>query len=88
MITYLPVSPVAPPNKITFVLLTYVIIWPKRANGTSPKVSTFATLEEVDAKVPTTPVGVVPCCVTPPPKDDVLEDPEKDAAIIIFDFYL
>ena len=44
VITYLPVSPVAPPNKITLDLDTYVIVWPNLARGTSPKVSTFSTL--------------------------------------------
>ena len=44
VITYLPVSPVAPPKSITLDLDTYVIVCPNLANGTSPKVSTFVTL--------------------------------------------
>ena len=65
------------PNKITLVLLTCVIMWPKRANGTSPKVSTLATFCEAAAVL----LGaVLPC--PPPPNCEPLELPEKDEVIL------
>jgi hypothetical protein len=36
---YLPVSPVAPPNRMTLVLFMAVIVCPKRGSGTSPDTS-------------------------------------------------
>ena len=36
--TYLPVSPVAPPNKMIFDFEIYVIVCPNLASGTSPNV--------------------------------------------------
>lgn len=36
---YLPVSPVAPPNRMTLVLFMAVIVCPKRGRGTSPDTS-------------------------------------------------
>ena len=38
VMTYFPVSPVAPPKRTTLDFETYVIVWPKRASGTSPNV--------------------------------------------------
>ena len=43
VIEYLPVSPVAPPNKITLVLLTKVIVCPNLACGISPYTSSSST---------------------------------------------
>ena len=40
---YLPVSPVAPPKRTTLVLLTRVMVCPKRAIGTSPYTSSSST---------------------------------------------
>ena len=37
-------SPVAPPKRTTLVLLTIVMVWPKRACGMSPLTSTSSTI--------------------------------------------
>lgn len=39
VIEYCPVSPVAPPNRITLLRLIAVIVWPKRARGELPDAS-------------------------------------------------
>jgi hypothetical protein len=43
VIAYFPVSPVAPPNSTTFVLLTIVIVCPNLARGISPYTSKSST---------------------------------------------
>jgi len=43
VIEYFPVSPVAPPNKTTFYLLTIVIVCPNLAWGISPLTSRAST---------------------------------------------
>lgn len=45
VITYFPVSPVAPPKRTILVFETKVIVCPKRASGTSPNVSSLVILE-------------------------------------------
>ena len=59
VIEYLPVSPVAPPNRTTLFLLTKVMVCPNLACGVSPNASSSSTAPGI--------IGLMAYWVWPPP---------------------